>query len=94
MKKRILSLALALIMLLSSVSIVACGNKTGDEEQSKTAPDAFVIMTDQLDGLFNPFFATSANDSTIVKGIATTVYFKVEVNEPRNSTLLSVNIFM
>ena len=66
MKKRILSLALALIMLLSSVSIVACGNKTGDEEQSKTAPDAFVIMTDQLDGLFNPFFATSANDSTIV----------------------------
>ena len=28
--------------------------------------DAFVIMTENLDGLFNPFFSTSANDGTIV----------------------------
>lgn len=28
--------------------------------------DAFVIMTEQLDGLFNPFFYTSAPDGTIV----------------------------
>ena len=27
---------------------------------------AFVIMTDNLDGLFNPFFSTSASDGTIV----------------------------
>ncbi|MBQ9762448.1 MAG: hypothetical protein IJV82_05150 [Oscillospiraceae bacterium] len=29
-------------------------------------PDAFVIMTEALDGLFNPFFSTSAPDGTIV----------------------------
>ena len=46
-------------------------------------PDAFVIMTDQLDGLFNPFFATSGNDSTIVSmtqiGMLTTGYKNGEV---------------
>ncbi len=29
-------------------------------------PQAFVIMTDNLDGLFNPFYSTSASDGTIV----------------------------
>ena len=46
-------------------------------------PDAFVIMTEQLDGLFNPFFATSGNDSTIVSmtqiGMLTTGYEGGEV---------------
>ena len=46
--------------------------------------DAFVIMTDQLDGLFNPFFATSGNDSTIVSmtqiGMLTTGYQNGEVS--------------
>ncbi len=28
--------------------------------------DAFVIMTEQLDGLFNPFYYTAAADGTIV----------------------------
>lgn len=31
-----------------------------------SANQAFVIMTDNLDGLFNPFFSTSASDGTIV----------------------------
>ena len=55
MMKRMITLLLALTMCLS---MAACGG-SGDA-------DAFVIMTEQLDGLFNPFFSTSGADATIV----------------------------
>ncbi|MBR2929722.1 MAG: hypothetical protein IKC32_00700 [Clostridia bacterium] len=46
-------------------------------------PDAFVIMTEELDGLFNPFFSTTAADGTIVSmtqiGMLTTGYENGEV---------------
>ncbi len=59
MKKRILCLILSVALCLSMAGgLVGCGKE-------KKA-DAFVIMTDQLDGLFNPFFSTSSADSTIV----------------------------
>ena len=74
MKKRILCITLSIVMLLSALAMASCGGCS----KEKTAPDAFVIMTEQLDGLFNPFFATSANDSTIVAmtqiGMLTTGY--------------------
>ncbi len=54
MNKRILALLLALALCLG---MAGCGAGKGD---------AFVIMTEQLDGLFNPFFSTSAADATIV----------------------------
>lgn len=58
MTKRILSLILCVVMCLGTVSFLSgCGGN---------GSDAFVIMTEQLDGLFNPFFYTSANDGTIV----------------------------
>ncbi len=58
MKKRVISLVLCLALCLSTAAMMAgCGG---------SGSDAFVIMTDQLDGLFNPFFSTSASDSTIV----------------------------
>ncbi|MBQ4640999.1 MAG: hypothetical protein IJB47_00070 [Oscillospiraceae bacterium] len=58
MKKKILSLVLCLAICLSmAVGFAGCGAK-------KT--DALVIMSEQLDGLFNPFFSTSAPDGTIV----------------------------
>ncbi len=58
MKKRIVSAILLIAVCLTAVSgLVACKGKK---------KDALVIMTENLDGLFNPFFATSANDSTIV----------------------------
>ncbi len=57
MKKKILSLLLCLSLCLSMTGMLTgCGGSA----------DAFVIMTEQLDGLFNPFFSTSAADSTIV----------------------------
>lgn len=60
MKKRILSILLCMTMCIGmAASMVGCGN-------SGKSADAFVIMTEQLDGLFNPFYYTSANDGTIV----------------------------
>lgn len=57
MKTKILSLLLCLTLCVSMAAILSgCSGST----------DAFVIMTDQLDGLFNPFFSTSAADGTIV----------------------------
>ncbi len=58
MKKKILSLVLCLAICLSmAVGFAGCGAKKAD---------ALVIMSEQLDGLFNPFFSTSAPDGTIV----------------------------
>ena len=58
MKRKILSLVLCLTLCVGMVSSLSgCGGK---------GSDAFVIMVDQLDGLFNPFFSTSASDGTIV----------------------------
>ena len=57
MKNRIISLMLCIVMMFSIASVLSgCGN--GNQ--------AFVIMTDNLDGLFNPFYSTSASDGTIV----------------------------
>ena len=61
MKNKIISLILLLTM---SVGIVATLGSCSEPE--KTAPDALVIMTEELDGLFSPFFSTSGTDATIV----------------------------
>ncbi len=58
MKRKWLSLILCATMCI--------GMCTGLAGCSKNGSDAFVIMTEQLDGLFNPFFYTSAPDGTIV----------------------------
>ena len=60
MSKRILSLMLTAVMLFGVLaSTTACNGST-------SAPDALVIMTEDLDGLFNPFFSTTGADATIV----------------------------
>ncbi|MBR5279160.1 MAG: hypothetical protein IKU23_07855 [Clostridia bacterium] len=62
MKKKILSLLLCIVMCLGAATAFAgCSGGSGS-----AGSDAFVIMTEQLDGLFNPFFYTSAPDGTIV----------------------------
>ncbi len=59
MKSKILSLVLCALML--------CGCCTGLFGcTDKVQKDSIVIMSDELDGLFNPFFSTSSADSTIV----------------------------
>ena len=78
MKTKILTLILCFTMLLSTVALFSsCG------DGSKTKPDALVIMTEELDGLFNPFYSTTAPDGTIVAmtqiGMLTTGYENKEV---------------
>ena len=58
MKNRIISLMLCISIMLGITSVLSSCGGGGDQ--------AFVIMTDTLDGLFNPFFSTSASDGTIV----------------------------
>ena len=58
-KSRIVGLALALTMGLSSASaLTGCGKGT--------KKDSIVIMTEALSGLFNPFYATSGTDMDVV----------------------------
>ena len=58
MKRKILCLVLCLAMCVGLVpNLTGCGGNSAD---------AFVVMTDALDGLFNPFYSTSAPDGTIV----------------------------
>ena len=73
MKNRLISLILCVLMCLSVSSVlVGCGGG------SSSNTDALVIMSDALDGVFNPFFSTTGADSTIVSmtqlGMLTTGY--------------------
>ena len=59
MTKRIVSFVLCIAMCFATVSVLAgCGGSG--------STDAFVVMSEQLDGLFNPFYYTSANDGSVV----------------------------
>ena len=59
MKKKIFSSIICIAMCIFMIaSFAGC--------KEKNSVDALVIMTEQLDGLFNPFFSTSAPDGTIV----------------------------
>ncbi len=59
MKRKLISL-----VLCAALCVGMCAVMPGCGGGGKT--DAFVIMSEQLDGLFNPFFYTSAPDGTIV----------------------------
>ena len=61
MSKRILAVVLALVMCLGTVSLFSSCTDKGSGR-----PDALVIMSEELDGLFNPFFSTTGADGTIV----------------------------
>ena len=83
MKKRILALVLCFIMLFSTIATLAgCGGKNDD---GKTTPDALVLMSEELDGLFNPFYSTTGADGTIVSmtqiGMLTNKYVNGEIEE-------------
>ncbi len=61
MNKRIVSLLLMVLMLVSVLS----GCKKNDP-QGGQKPDALVIMSEALDGVFNPFFSTTSADASVV----------------------------
>ena len=73
--KKITCLLLGVLTAASSVMVTACKDKpdssssdsssSGKEQVHNTETRPVVFATDALDGNFNPFFATSATDSTI-----------------------------
>ncbi len=64
MSKKIISLLLVGVLCISMVfTFVSCKD---DDSKGGSGKDDLIIMTENLDGLFNPFFSTSANDGTIV----------------------------
>ena len=84
MKKRIISAILCIAICMGAlVSLSACSSCKKEEQSGTERPDALVIMTEDLDGLFNPFFSTTGADSTIVSmtqlGMLTTGYENGEV---------------
>ena len=110
MKKRIISLILCIAMCLSVVGVLAsCGKDTtgttggtnnpqNDPNGNKGLPankDALVIMSEELDGLFNPFYSTTGADSTIVSmtqiGMLSSKYVdgKVEVAYGENEAVVT-----
>lgn len=85
MKTRILSLVLCLAMCISAIGILASCNHPDNSNTTTTKPEALVIMTEELDGLFNPFYSTTSADGTIVGmtqiAMITTGYVNGEVVE-------------
>ena len=62
--KRIISLILALTMLVGMLSaLCSCG---GNQEKISNETTTLVLSTSELDGVFNPFYSSSAPDSSIV----------------------------
>ena len=62
-RTRIISSALGLLMASSIVLPVA---GCGDDEGTKKNRDSIVIMSEELSGLFNPFYATAGADIEVV----------------------------
>ena len=60
--KKILSLLLATLMLLGSfAALISCANTGVDNESTR-----LVLSSAELDGVFNPFYATSGPDMSII----------------------------
>ena len=83
MTKKLIALVLVICLALGTMSVLSsCGNNGGGN--GGKGADAFVIMTDALDGVFNPFYSTTAADGTIVAmtqiGMITTGYVNGEVD--------------
>ena len=85
MKKRILAFVLCVLMALSAIAMASCGGNDNTGNNGNKAPDALVLMSEELDGLFNPFYSTTGADGTIVSmtqiGMITTKYENGEIKE-------------
>ncbi len=65
MLRRIMAALLCVVMCVGALAGCNNGGTAGAGAGNKK-PEALVIMTEELDGLFNPFYSTTANDGTIV----------------------------
>ena len=63
-KKITTTVLIAAMIVIVVASLAACNDKDGQSYDPETRPFAMSISTP--DGVFNPFFSTSAYDSSIV----------------------------
>ncbi len=60
--RRLISLLIACALIIGSLStLISCGGEVIDNETTR-----LVLSTSELDGVFNPFYSSSATDGTIV----------------------------
>ena len=59
--KRLFLLSVA---ALTCLSLASCGNKNKNKYSNKETP--LIFSTQEVDGVFNPFFSTSGTDSNVV----------------------------
>ena len=81
MKRKILALLLSVVML---GTLTACGNsnsESGKEPSTNSGNNTLVIGTQTFNGIFNPFFYTTAYDSQAMETVFTTVCQTNENNE-------------
>ena len=65
--KRITTLLLAFVMIFASISnLASCSNGNGKDFVVDNEETRLVIATSELDGVFNPFYSSSAPDGSIV----------------------------
>ena len=60
MKKKLLTFSVAAI---SSLALAGCGNKNKGEYDNDV--DSVIFSTQEVDGVFNPFFSTTATDGNV-----------------------------
>ena len=78
MKRKILALLLSATMLLT----VGCGNgKTNDSSSNKGSNNTLVIGTSTFNGVFSPFFYSTAYDAQAFETVFTSVCETDENNE-------------
>ena len=64
--KKVLSLSLAGVLAVPFLSVFASCGKDGKKKGDRNENDVLVFSSGEFDGVFNPFFSTSAYDSSIV----------------------------
>ena len=65
--KKVVTMVIAASMLLGVVGMFAsCGNNGGEKTIIDNESTRLVLSTQELDGVFNPFYSASAPDGTIV----------------------------
>lgn len=68
--KKVISIAIVFMLLFTNVLLVACDEKDDDDkkptEYFDNEKDYLVFASQDVDGVFNPFFSTSGADSNVV----------------------------
>ena len=65
--KKALTLVLALTMILGSLTVFSgCGDKNKDTTVIDNESTRLVLSTQELDGVFNPFYSSSGPDGSVV----------------------------